>query len=435
MGFDFKTVLTGEKMIALLFFVVMIGIFLLNRKLFGGFCISDLFTLMWFTCAGLASTGMFGLYTPGWIVYAMALFCGVFFNVVYITFRKLSGIRYIPPKGSDFGDSISYGVVLALNAVAWIVCLLYLPHTIRILLTDGFSALRQTAYVASDWASTYELMMFQWIIQPIFAATCVITSVSLVLHLRRARMLLCVSVVGIVLYILLFGGRGLIVKCVIFMALAMLFRESGNILQIIKKYRKIVFFALAAVLILFWLTTLRSFAGYNVLGNIYMYFVAPFVYLRQLLDVHPVGEMILWGSATLNFVVCFFWMVARIFFGIDYNAPDYIITSNDAVYYQIGEHASMNAMPTMMYPFLLDFGYPGLIFGVLVFALLACAVERHFYRARTIRSFAFLVFFGHMVLFSVQNYGLFRPENSMILIFIFLFTTRIRYRDGVLRLR
>lgn len=422
-------------MIALLFFALMIVILLLNRRLFGKLCISDLFTVMWFGCAGLSSTGLFGLYEPGWRVYAMALFCGVFFNAVYIAFRKLSKTQYRTPENSDFSDDIHYGLLLLVNFIAWIVCLYFLPNAIRILMERGFGALRETAYSESDWASTWQLLIFQWVVLPIFSATCVMTGLSFALHLRHTKMLFAVSLVGVALYTILFGGRGLIIKFIMFMALALLFRESGNIARILKKYRVVVFVGVVMVVLLGWLTTLRSFSNYNVVANLYVYFVGPFCYLPKLLEAHPVGEIMMWGGATLNFILCFFWMAAKIFFGIDYAAADYVITSMDAVYYQVGENVSMNAMPTMMYPFLIDFGYPGLLFGVLVFALFAAAVERSYYCKHSLRAFGLLVYFGHLVVFSVQNYTLFKPESALIMIFIILFTTPVRYRDGVLTVR
>ncbi len=422
-------------MIALLFFALMIVILLLNRRLFGKLCISDLFTVMWFGCAGLSSTGILGLYPPGWRVYLMALFSGVFFNAVYIAFRKLTGTQHKENDRSSFSNDIQYKLLLVLNILAWLYCLYFLPEAIRVLAERGFSALRETAYAASEWASTKQLLLFQWVVQPIFIATIVVTVISCVLRLRYFGLLLGVSAVGILQYTLLFGGRGIIIKFVVFMALAVLLRESGNIVAALRKYRKLVMLGVILVAILFWLTTLRSLAGFGILQNLYVYFVGPFCYLPKLLEVHPVGEVMMWGGAMLNFIVCFFWMVARIFFGIDYAAADHVITSLDAVYYQIGENVTINAMPTMMYPFLVDFGYPGLMIGVLLFALLAALVERNYYRKHTIRSFGFLIYFGHILVFSVQNYALFKPESSMILIFIALFTTRIRIRNGILQLR
>ncbi len=422
-------------MIALLFFALMIVILLLNRRLFGKLCISDLFTVMWFGCAGLSSTGFLGLYPPGWRVYLMALFCGIFFNVVYITFRKLSGVEYRTLVRSDFTDDVHYRLLVIVNVLAWLFCLYFLPNAIRILAERGFAALRETAYTESAWASTQQLLLFQWVILPIFTATEVVTAISFVLRLRHTKLLLIFSVIGIALYMLLFGGRGIIIKFVMFMAMAVLFRESGNIVAAIRKYRKIVILGVLLVILLLWLTSLRSLAGHSAFANLYVYFVGPFCYLPKLLEVHPVGEVMMWGGAMLNFVVCFFWMAARIFFRIDYGAADHIITSMDAVYYQIGENATINAMPTMMYPFLVDFGYPGLAVGVCLFALLSAVVERGYYRKHTIRSFGLLVYFGHIIVFSVQNYALFKPESAMIMIFIALFTTGVRYRGGILQLR
>ena len=154
--------------------------------------------------------------------------------------------------------------------------------------------------------------------------------------------------------------------------------------------------------------------------------------LDQLLTAHPVGEYYLWGQATLGFIVSVGWIVAKIFFGVDYAAADNVITGYTAVYYAISPKNQLNAMTTMMYPFLADFGYAGLVIGPAFYATMVMLAERHFKKHGNFSSLCMMVYFFHTLILSMQTYVFFKPDLLFTILFLLLFTTPISLKNGVL---
>lgn len=426
-------------MFFLLFVVLFILLTAVNRAAFGRqIRITDVFNAGWCFAAGATSAGVLGFDPTGTEVCVMAIVTVAVLNFVYILLCKCDKDLAAPTSYDrrSFEPTVQYPILIAVHLACYLYCFPYLRSSLSILASGGFKALRAVAYVASDElaASTGELLLFQWVVSPVFSATILITVVSLVLGQKKSWPLLLIMALDVAVYTLIFGGRGHLVKIISFSAIALLFFEGRRLMVFLYARRRLLLMVLAAFLLMAGLTVRRSLAGMNIIENIYSYYTGGFVYLDKILEAHPVGEYYLWGQATLGFLVCVFWMVAKIFFGVDYAAADHRITQLTSVYYMISPTTRLNAVTTMMYPFLADFGYAGLIIGPAVYAVIVMLAERHFKKHGTLSSLCVMVFVFHTLLLSTLNYSFYKPDTLFIILFTMLFTSKISLRSGVLTL-
>lgn len=428
----------------LVYLLLLTAILLINRTFFGlKIMPTDVFSVIWCVFAGTASLGVLGYYPTGFAVNMMIIAAIVAFNGAFIFFygvgnRKNQGVANEKEKDILSSEHINFYLMLGINAVCWIASLPYLKNTIRIALNEGFEALRRYIFSYGDdgalenmVVSTNAQLFFTWIVLPVFTATMAITGVMLMIKHKHRVVMLAISIVDAFVYVFLFGGRGIILKLISLIVISAIVTGGKKPLKFILKHKALIGIIGVLFVVLVLLTIERSLSGMNVLENIYAYVAAPFIFLQTVLEEYPLSNTpVLWGTATIGGIVSIVGIVGKIFFGVDFAAPENTIPLVTGGYLQIGEGITFNSMTTMIYPFLRDYGYAGVVIGPVIYAAVVAFVCRNYEKNRAMRGLCVFVYLFHTVIFSVQNYVFFKLEAWMIVVFILIFTTKVKIKNG-----
>ncbi len=438
-----------------IYLTLLVAVILINRYLFGAAIKpTDIFSIIWCVFAGLASLGTLGFYKTGTLTNVLIIVTIISFNAAYIVayciknksknqaisaVSNLKGgqgeIKGLAERAMLLNKNVNTNIIIIVNVVCWVFSIPYLMNSMRILFTEGFEAIRMYTYTYGEEAmvaSTNAQLMFTWIVQPVFIATMAIAVASLTLSLENKFVFLGISIVDILLYTLLFGGRGTMLKFLSYLAIVIIIVSGKQLVRFIIKNKGLISLVLVGVIVVLWLISIRSIHGVSIFKNIYAYVAGPFIYLEQVLQEYPVGTMRLWGAATIGCIVSVVGIVGKVLFSIDFTAPENSIPSLTSGYLHIADDVSFNSMTTMIYPFLLDYGYFGVVVGPVIYGAFVAIIERTFRKERSLRSLCILIHVFHTVIFSMQNYVFFKFETLSIIIFIIIFTTTIRTENGKL---
>lgn len=436
-----------------IYLTLLVAVILINRYLFGSAIKpTDIFSIIWCVFAGLASLGVMGFYQTGILTNVLIIVTIISFNVAYIVGyciknkSKNLSISAIQSNKSDkeeikglasramlLNKNVNTNVIIIVNVICWVFSIPYLMNSMRILFTEGFEAIRMYTYTYGEEAmvaSTNAQLLFTWVVQPVFIATMAIAVASLTLSLENRFVFLGISVVDILLYTLLFGGRGTMLKFLSYLAIVIIIVSGKQLMRFIIKNKGLIFLIMLGIVAILWMISLRSIHGVSVFKNIYAYVAGPFIFLDKILEEYPVGTLRLWGTATIGCIVSVVGIVGKVLFSIDFTAPENSIPSLTSGYLDIAPDVKFNSMTTMIYPFLLDYGYFGAFVGPVIYGAFVAFIERMFRKERSLRSLCIFIHVFHTVIFSMQNYVFFKFETLSIIIFIILFTTTIRFENG-----
>lgn len=398
----------------LLIFIVLLVMSLLLTKMIKGtlMCVNAIFNIVWCVFLGISSLNLYGLYTPSKKVYLYAIIVIFIFNIVSL------GFGYIGNKSNIMvqKEKIFYNKTLLylLNIAAYAFSAKYIIQSINILKKHGFFMMRYYTTGAGGYSETSNLLIFQWVVLPIFILTIIVNAINM--SKKNIKWpLLVMTILDVGLYVLLFGGRYIIVRFVFITLITYLWFERGKILNLIKNHKIIITFMVVVFFIIVYLTSKRSIANLNFMGNVITYFTGPFTFLSKLLESSELTQP-LYGKAVFGGLYNFIYAIIKILFGFEYNGSDVIITSITSQYIRIGESTLYNSLTSIIYPFLCDFGVFGLIIDTTIFAFLCNSIEKKAYKSMNIMWSIIYLYITFVVFDSVLQYDLLGPINSVLLI-------------------
>lgn len=394
-----------------------------------------LFTLVWTACAALSSIGLYDLYKPSSEVhlYIITLIFG--FNLAYIVnnnCRKKSNFNF----DGVLKSLINVKLIYFTNFISWIYMYRFLSKAIPIIKSRGFNALRLYAFDSSmGLGSTIELTIAQIFVQSIFIATIVISAFYFNCK-REHKGLVIISIIDVAIYTISFAGRGMLTSFIayniIFFVIIRLNSKFKKTKKSTDKKRKNNFFAIVIGLVMMiYLTNKRGWGETNFIKELYYYAVGPFSFLEVLLQ-EGIGNFkpLLYGKATFGFIFNLIIMPLAYIFKFNYLGSDYLITSITSTVRFISPNMSYNALTTMIYPFMRDFGYIGILVGGVFFALFISVSEKKYKKENNL---FFLLVYSVLIfdLFnSIKNYYLLNPSWGMTIIMLYIFTKKIRIKRG-----
>lgn len=392
--------------------------------------INVVFSIMWCLCLGLSSLGLYGIYKPDSVVYFLSFITIVTFNLIYFVTgkRRVKSLR--EHKGQKDHNIIKikgdvyFGFLYLCNIAAYLYSLPFIPRSIRLIRSYGFSRLRDYAFMSSSLlATTRQLLAFQWIIGPLFVTTMLIAAV-LFSQKRGKRILALFTAVDVALYTLLFGGRYMLVKLLFFFIISFFIVYQGSFVRIVKMRKVLFMSSMVLLIVIFILTRKRGFSNKGFLGNILIYYTGSFTYFSEIIKSKPWEGHLLWGTAVFGFVVNLLLAVITVCLGVDFNGSNQVITSITQYYLKIADTISYNSMTTMLFPFLMDFGYFGVVTGTALFAFAAGRIEDCFYDKPTVFSLSLYVFLMFAVFDSVMSYTFLSPGTGVTLLFLYFLTNK-----------
>ncbi|TDL61520.1 oligosaccharide repeat unit polymerase [Rhodococcus qingshengii] len=377
-----------------------------------------LFTLIWCTCAGISSIGFYGLYKPSAIIHFYSLTAIITFNIIFFIHNRN---KENPINTRNIKGKARLNIIYILNFISWLYLSEFLIKALDIINSIGLKGLRGYAYDSSKgFATTFELLIIQWIIEPIFIATILIAVVYIVLG-KKAPLLKIISIISVTIYTLTFGGRYLIVRVLMYYIFTLLITKSTQ-LKVLGKKKVNKLFIGAIILTIIILTNQRSWGESSFIESTLVYYVGSFTFLDVLLKATSnMSPMPLFGGGIFGFVYNLIVTPLIMILDLPYINSNYIITQVTSIPRMISPTQSYLAMTTMLYPFLRDFGYLGIIIGTSFLAWIISSAEIRLKRTNKLFLLCFYVYLCFVLFDSVMSYQLLFPSAGVTLLALYLF--------------
>ena len=385
------------------------------------FNVSSLFTCIWSFSGAISSLGLYELYKPSNITHFYIISVIIAFNIVYFLLSKNKKSENLT-SGTLMGYP-KITTMVTINLISWIYVQDTLIKSVTIIFDQGFNVLRAYAFNSEmGLASSLKLFIIQNIVQAIFISTIIISVVYKSLN-KPIIILTIISILDVIIYTLLFGGRSLI----LLLALSYIFS------YLLQKKKKINFkfnhfmYACSLILIMYWITNLRSWNDDSFVKNIVLYFSGSFSYFSILIDnINLFSNDYLLGTATFGFIYNPFHMLFSFLYKIPYIGSDVIITQITAVPIYISPTQTYNAVTSFLFPFYMDFGYIGILLGTFVFTVLSVQLENKSIFSNKVVFKVMYVYILICIFDSIMTYQLLFIKTGFIFCFIILFINKNR---------
>lgn len=421
--------------------IAMVFLFVILGLAGGGICrirtntyfnSGSLFCFIWGTVGVFSNMGLYGLYLPSKIVNIAMIIGIILFSVVYCAFshnRKIDAL-YI----RDMQCDVKYKIMYLANGFVFVYIMPFFVRALAIIRTQGFVYLRSIAGLESGEMGTTSLsnLILQAFCYPAIISTFIIGCILLFQGKKETIKILLFSFINMMLYCITNAARNGFVVLVIIFAVCYLkyYRVQRKAkVQVLSIKQRIMPFLLivACVTIILWISKERSSNGDSIVRTMYLYFFGGPVYLSQLLEdlmSYEINSTFLLGTSTFGFL----WNIFALLFnriGFSLINSDFIINSTLACRsLVVGTGVKLNAMSTVFFPFLMDWGYFGIVVGPILLAFFSYYIDKKTYWNNTIRWHAIEAFWLYAIYRTVFKWDGISVSFFFVLFFIVLFTKK-----------
>lgn len=415
-------------MLTLLYLLIFISVsFLTLIRCRSIFRINVIFTFIWCLCASLSCYGILGMRIPGAPIHYFVVVTIIVFNLFYllrITSNPLSNKDDSTPE-----VNIRMMLLYILNVVSLISLLPYCLISLRRFLSTGILGYRGDL-IKELSANDYTLFFIREIPSAIFSVTIFIFAVLLFTK-KSNKIIAAIVIIDLLVFTIVFGGRYLILRFIVTIIITWLAFNSTRL-----KMRKIkVRYILFSILFILLVTQIRLGNNYTIVENFSLYYVGPLSFL----------DLIMHNTESFNIFTEYYYgyftfapffepivLFLKFTFGVNWEVPSYLINMYTQNFYNIGSSnlITFNNSTTMLYPFLRDYGYLGLIIGPAILGGIVGCLERRFLEKHSIKSLILYVFLCNVLIDSVLSYTLISTQSGItILLILYLVKNQARKKN------
>lgn len=379
------------------------------------------FNLLWMVGSILTSLGLYDSFVPPLKIYLYIFFMLLTFNVTTVILASTSTSL----KEYSLNDESKFIItdkkksrILLVILIALIV--LIFPTFIRsvsYIMSNGFGELRSEVLTSKS--------LVQWILyhygHPLILAIMVISTVDVIFY-RKNFMVYSIGLICVIMYITIFASRWILAECILMLVLCLLQKYGNKLTDIIKNNKKIALLLLVGLSLLIYITSQRSLHEASILENIYYYFFGSIDLLgifSHNLHQYTFNYDYLYGQAFFSGVVGVFADILRLLLGININTG--IVYINEVVqgYEYVSPTIRMNNNVTMLYAFISDFGWFGLIIFPSLIAVFCFKCYKKAVMKTTKLNLAIYVYTFSILLFCIIEW--FPGRATTILTFVFIY--------------
>lgn len=393
----------------------------------------SIFNFMWCIMPVFALLEVGGLIAPSFITICWICVAIISFNVSAFLFgasRKSHTMTILKKDSLVNWRSVEYrrGIIIFFNLLAIAYTMLYIGKSINILKNGGLAELRYQYLNTSQLGnimSTKEALIYQWLCIPIYTVDALLFVLNIIAK-KKDIMLTVFAIVGVVLRTLMSAERTGIFELVSFFIIAYILYPNKKKIKL-SMSQKIAIIILSISLI--YITSIRKIGDATLLENIIIYFAGPISYLNHII-LNPskfgIGKEYLLGQASLGFLINIVYIIIWFVFKFEYNGSEAIISSYTRYYLPITENESGNHMYTMMYPFLLDYGFIGIILGMAVMGIVASKLylKANKKNNNPTRWLLCCIYVSYTLFYSLFEYRFVYPATFFIVLFVFIFSSK-----------
>lgn len=335
-----------------------------------------LFNFWWGITILISGFGFFGIYVPTINTYIIMLVGIISFNFACIA-RLTIGIKKW--NISNQNDNITYyslkEVIYFIIVVQLLVIVELLRRSLIVmqLLTSGmdYERIRYIYFATDEIISGYNQILSSYLVTPVITFSLILVSLLLI-EKKINKTFMFTTTICVGLFSFSSGGRGIILTFGLTMFLAFLIQDKQIKIKFSKKIWLTIFFAII-IYSLSYITIARGTSANftDVLRTVTLYFTAPYIFFEQLSPYALQNTRLLYGGAFFGGIVDTVILVCRFLGGLDFNTMSSYIGKYNQMYLYVGGSLNYNAFPTMIYTFLYDFNYLGVILGPLLFGVIA----------------------------------------------------------------
>lgn len=416
-------------MIWVIIFSILFGFTLiLSKYVFGSIKNPiSVFCLLWCLIGVGSNAAFYDYYEPSILVNFMIFIgCIVAFVVYGLSLQGYHKIFFINELCLD-NEDVKIKRVIVVNCFGIAILIPYVIRSLKVLALGGFAILRSQDVIDSGFYA----ILNDSVIRPVFTATTVLAIVySFSNAKRREKILLIVlSIVANVEQVALSAGRSALVGFAFYLMIAVVVFYGRNIRNILYRGRRYICLGMIAVLVVLKITSQRNMSSDEnmLLYNTYVYYFSGPSYLTQLIknvtEYGPGGKL-LYGGASFGFLTNIFSDI-MIFITGKAQGSLYllgsVITNNQ---YNVGAHTSINAMYTCFYPFLIDYGWIGIVICPIFVAIVSTIVTKRLYNDKSIFNASLYVYWIYVIIRTVFKWDLVNLDMTVVIVILYFFTKR-----------
>ncbi|WHY61509.1 O-antigen polymerase [Cytobacillus firmus] len=336
----------------------------------------NVFLLMWCVASVLSWFGFYGMYVPPMEAYLYIFILLFMFELSCLLFLRINTITHTEKQIF----SLNWRKINIFSIICTIIITPFAIKGIALVLAEGFYRLRLTGFTEMLYSNQEKLLLIN-IIQPLVLAISILSLIELIKN-KKVRVSLIISVFNCLLYILVFGGRWLLLEFLLLAGIILIDIYGANIIKLVKNNRLLIVVIASIFLTIALITNQRSVGGgEGLLYNVYVYFVGSLhlfgVYISNPL-VYSLGtEHLLFGREFFAGILEPIYLIAN-FSGLDWKSGIESINEVTQQFVAVSPATYMNNNVTMIYAFLRDFGF----LGIIICPVIIGAVYTHLYKAK-----------------------------------------------------
>lgn len=381
---------------------------------------NTIFTVLWSSVGVLAICNNLPIREPSIQIHNYIIMSLITFNLIYLSFTKGSKQTIKKPKIYEY--KINYKLIYLMNLIAILIVSPYTISALSTILQSGFANVRDVTYVSINEGTAIVAIITRTIPLSIFGATYVIAAIQLA---RNKYKLLPIALIDILISTVTFGGRFAILNFIVYYFSSYFLVKKDISIKIKKRY--IVIGVVGLIIV----TSLRNSGGMSVLDMGILYFVGSLSYLEVILsrpELYGLFQSPKYGYLTFGFIIEPIVLALKVI-GLDLKVPSYFFNTYAQPWANIGADGYniwYNNNTTMIYTFLLDFGWIGILVGTSFIAILAAKAQNSYNKDSNFRSLCILVYMIGVIMSSTIKYNLTSLSTSIIFILLMIFVKKVK---------
>ena len=392
--------------------------------------IPSIMTMIWYISLYFALLGLYDIYVPDNIVAIYTIifitsfnFFAFFFSLFYkkTKSKQVKEKNYLEYELKDNKIKINKNKLTYILFICLILLIIVCHKGVSVFIeTRNFNSVRN-AFINYESIGMHTQVFLTTTIVPFGVSACMLSIVDYVYN-KKFNSSLIMSTLFIIAYVLLTGGREYLLSLILTFAIALYIKNSGAILQIFKNNKKIIRMCFLVLILILFITSQRSFKGYNFFTSIYVYFSGCFclfgVYLKNgMISNYPP----LYGQSLISGFSFVFIEILRFFTNTNILPGNYYLEMEaTGKYIPISSNIAMNATPTTMYYALRDFGVYGLIIYPLVISYFYNKLKKNNLKNKNILTETIFIHFVRTSVFLSLSYRFGSFKNISFFLYIFI---------------
>lgn len=377
----------------------------------------------WLILLIISVIGTQGIDKPDNYIYHIFLIGGLSFNIVFVlsSFIKMNNRRQVEEK---FDYSIPLSRRKLILIIELLILLYYVYKSIYVIQKISIGAfsydnIRRFYYSDAYFQNNLEYLVVNYIIDPLILVSEIIFALNL-FKKSFGNLTSTIILINIIVRAVISGGRMYLLELAFIILICFLQFRKGMVASR-KGRKKIILIGLLLVgiaIVSVAITTGRGREGSffkKIADALVLNFTGSFSYLNVLESRNLIFNDSLLSSTIAGFIDPFVSILR--FLGVTDTLTRQIAIGNITSEFVLIGTQSYNAMPTMYYYFLYDFGMVGVVIGPAFLALISSIIYRKKMRTRRVDYFVAYILLMLLIFESPMNWLLFKSSFALAFIY------------------